>query len=191
VRGSTHAWYPIASRASLIYRRTGNLRSRTPVARPQKDRKQIPRSEVDDALAIAEQVDVLNYLGGADPLCPSAASTRRHRVTAQRGGYQVAPTCWQTCGFYQGGPQADHGKDTMSIEETTASTNSRGPPPEPRPSARSPGWRGKSTGKMRRLIPVVLVMGIMASGAAGAWYWWQQQKLALPAGTMRRTGRVG
>jgi len=36
-----------------------------------KDRKQIPRSEVDDALAIAEQVDVLNYLGRADPLCPS------------------------------------------------------------------------------------------------------------------------
>ena len=26
---------------------------------------------MDDALAIAEQVDVLNYLGRADPLCPS------------------------------------------------------------------------------------------------------------------------
>jgi HlyD family secretion protein len=78
----------------------------------------------------------------------------------------------------------------MSIEETTASTNSRGPPPEPRPSARSPGWRGKSTGKMRRLIPVVLVMGIMASGAAGAWYWWQQQKLALPAGFAKANGRL-
>jgi integrase len=50
------------TKATLIYRRTGNLQSsgRPALARPHKDREHRPISgvEVDDALAIAEQVDV-------------------------------------------------------------------------------------------------------------------------------------
>jgi HlyD family secretion protein len=33
-------------------------------------------------------------------------------------------------------------------------------------------------------------MGIVAVGGAGAWYWWQQQKLALPAGIAKANGRL-
>jgi len=43
---------------------------------------------------------------------------------------------------------------------------------------------------MRRLIPIAIAVGIVAIGAAGAWYWWQQQKFVLPAGFAKANGRL-
>ena len=43
---------------------------------------------------------------------------------------------------------------------------------------------------MRRLIPIATAVGIVAIGAAGAWYWWQQQKFVLPAGFAKANGRL-
>jgi HlyD family secretion protein len=50
--------------------------------------------------------------------------------------------------------------------------------------------RGKARGKMRRLITIAVVMVVIAAGGAGVWYWWQQHKLALPAGFAKANGRL-
>lgn len=54
----------------------------------------------------------------------------------------------------------------------------------------SPTAPKKKARKMRRLIPIAISIGIVAVGAAGAWYWWEQQKYALPAGFAKANGRM-
>ena len=80
----------------------------------------------------------------------------------------------------------------MSTEQT-ALTNTPEPPAELRlggSTPATPAGKGKARGKMRRLIPLAIVLAIVAVGGAGAWYWWQQQKLALPAGIAKTNGRL-
>ena len=61
------------TKATLIYRRTGNLRAVQLLLGHTKIESTVRYLgiEVDDALAIAERVDVLRYPGRADMLCPS------------------------------------------------------------------------------------------------------------------------
>jgi len=48
------------TKVTLIYRRTKNLRGRATLVRPHEDREHgpLPRHRADDALGIAEQIDV-------------------------------------------------------------------------------------------------------------------------------------
>jgi HlyD family secretion protein len=48
----------------------------------------------------------------------------------------------------------------------------------------------KARGKMRWFIPFAVIMIAIAGGGAGGLYWWQQHKLALPAGFAKANGRL-
>ena len=58
----------------------------------------------------------------------------------------------------------------------STSSDSLGPPSQGRAGGVAPeaaAGQGKARGKMRRLIPVAIVLAIVAAGGAGAWHWWQ------------------
>ena len=58
----------------------------------------------------------------------------------------------------------------------TTSSDSLGPPSQGHSGGVAPeaaAGHGKARGKMRRLIPVAIVLAIAAAGGAGAWHWWQ------------------
>src|SRR5271169_2218110 len=74
----------------------------------------------------------------------------------------------------------------------TTSSDGLGPPSQGRAGGIAPeaaAGQGKACGKMRRLIPVAIVLAIVAAGGAGAWYWWQQHLNALPPGIAQANGR--
>jgi D-arabinose 1-dehydrogenase-like Zn-dependent alcohol dehydrogenase len=50
--------------------------------------------------------------------------------------------------------------------------------------------KGKPAKTRRRLLPLAIVACALAVGGAGAWYWWQQQLSALPAGIANANGRL-
>ena len=71
------------TKATLIYRRTGNLRAVQLLLGHTKIESTVRYLgiEVDDALAIAEQVDVRNNAGRADMLCPTSTAGLRQQRT--------------------------------------------------------------------------------------------------------------
>ena len=80
----------------------------------------------------------------------------------------------------------------MSMSDTASSASPRPPPQSPdsstvrdRPAA--PIGKPKKT---RWLVRMVVALGIVAIGAAGGWYWWQQQLNALPPYIAKANGRL-
>lgn len=80
----------------------------------------------------------------------------------------------------------------MSMTDATSAADQkqRTQSPESDPAPEAPAVPKRAQRKTGRLIPLVVVACIMALGAAGAWYWRQQEMRALPDGITKANGRL-
>jgi HlyD family secretion protein len=78
----------------------------------------------------------------------------------------------------------------MSTADTRSSASRRSQPPADSAAPELPAVPKPARKKARWARWLLVLACILAVGGAGAWYWWQQQLNALPAGIAQANGRL-